>query len=215
LTFSRLRPTLYLRITLQFYLVRQQWNPRGVREMGEDRQKKQPDALGPGQIWLIEQVSDAALCPLDRAAMTSAQIIVYDPALAPLVAAMLPIGGYAEPLSRDAQAAEATISPRTLEFAAAGWSVAQLIEARPGCHARLRGAVAALPSAGAGGDLPVRVIAKGAPVDSRQSREACVRTLPALIDQFADEDPLTLIFGPFAIGQPAASAAFTANGLAG
>jgi len=183
--------------------------------MHEDQQSNRGGAVEPGQIWLIEQISDAAICPLDRDALTSANVVVYDRALAPLVAKILPLGGYAEPLSRDARTAGSAISPRALEFAADGWSVVQLVEAHSGCRKRLQDAIAALRPANGSGDLAVRVIAKGTTADHRQTRDASVRSLAGLIDEFGDEDPLTLIFGPFFVRHPARSQVFTANGLAG
>jgi len=183
--------------------------------MHEDQQSNRGGAVEPGQIWVIEQISDAAICPLDRDALTSANVVVYDRALAPLVATILPLGGYAEPLSRDPRTAGSAISPRALEFAADGWSVVQLVEAHTGCRKRLEGAVAALRPVDGGGDLPVRVIAKGATANHWQTRDASVRNLSGLVDELAGEDPLTVIFGPLSLRQPARSQAFTANGLAG
>jgi hypothetical protein len=182
--------------------------------MGDDGRSQA--AVEPGQIWLIEQVAGAAICPFDRDALTSANVVVYDRALASLVARTLPLGGYAEPLSHDVRAEGSAVSRRALDFAAAGWSVAQLVEARPGCHERLRGAVAALrPVVDAGALPPIRVIAKGGAAGPPPSREASMQSLPGLIDEFACEDPLTLVFGPLTSRHPAGGQVFTANGLAG
>src|SRR5260370_29551085 len=128
--------------------------------MHEDQHSNGVGAVEPGQIWVIEQISDAAICPLDRDALTSANVVVYDRALAPLVAQILPLGGYAEPLSRDARTAGSAISPRALEFAADGWSVVQLVEAHAGGRKRLQAAVAALRPADRGRELAVRVDAE-------------------------------------------------------
>src|SRR5260370_334043 len=118
--------------------------------MHADQQPNRGGAVEPGQIWLIEQIFDAAICPLDRDALTSANVVVYDRALAPLVAKILPLGGYAEPLSRDSRTAGSAISPRALAFAADGWSAVQLAEPHAGCPKRLQGAVAALRGHGEG-----------------------------------------------------------------
>ena len=59
--------------------------------------------------------------------------MLYDRALAPLVAQLLPIGAYAEPLSAPTMAAGPAVAPRALDFAAEGWSVGQLVAAGPAC----------------------------------------------------------------------------------
>jgi siroheme synthase len=184
--------------------------------MHEDRQLslEPPPAIRPGQIWLIEQPSATAVFPLDRGALTSADVVIYDRALAPLVARFLPIGTYAEPLPLNAQAAGSAISPRALQFAAEGWSVVQLVDARPGRRKRLHDAVAALLPLSRGGDLPVLAIAK-TPADRHRRWDGCLRNSSDLIDEFGDEDPLTLVFGPLVIRYPAPAYAFAANGLAG
>ena len=160
--------------------------------MREDRQPSLEPAIRPGQIWLIEQPSTTAFFTLDRDALTSANVVIYDRPLAPLVARFLPTGAYAEPLSLDAQAAGSAISPRALQFAAEGWSVVQLVEARPGRRERLRDAA-----------------------DRRLRWDGCLRNCSDLIDEFEDDDPLTLVFGPLVIRYPAPAYAFAANGLAG
>jgi len=176
-----------------------------------ENSRSQPSTIEAGQIWLIEQKATTGLCPLDRGAVTGANVVLYDRALAPLVAAVLPIGSYAEPLPLNAQEA---ISPRALAFAADGWSVVQLTEPCAGRRAQLQGAAQALiPLAGAG-DLPVQVIAKAADARGRR-RDGCLPRLAELIGELGDEGPLTLVFGPLAIRSPAHSHAFTANGLAG
>jgi hypothetical protein len=182
--------------------------------MREDRQSSLDPAIRPGQIWLIEQPSALVLFPLDRGALTSADVVIYDRALAPLVARFLPIGAYAEPLSLDVQAAGSAISPRALRFAAEGWSVVQWIEARPGRRERLRDAVGALMRQSGGDDLPLLAIAKTA-ADRHRRRDGYLRNCFDLIDEFGDDDPLTLIFGPLVIRYPAPAHAFAANGLAG
>src|SRR5260370_41937509 len=78
--------------------------------------------LMPGQLWLIEQAPATALCALDRGAVTSANVVIYGLTLAGVVADVLPLGAYAEPLSFPAQASGSPISPRTLQFLAASCS---------------------------------------------------------------------------------------------
>jgi hypothetical protein len=182
--------------------------------MREDRQSRIEPAIRPGQIWIIEQPSATVLFSFDRDALTSADVVIYDRALAPLVARFLPIGAYAEPLSLDFQAAGSTISARALQFAVEGWSVVQLVEARPGRRERLRDAVGALKPLNGGNDLSLVAIAKTT-ADRHRRWEGCLRNSSDLIDEFGEDDPLTLVFGPLVIRYPAPAYAFAANGLAG
>ncbi len=173
--------------------------------------RSQPSTIEAGQIWLIEQKATTELCPLDRGAVTGANVVLYDRALARLVVAVLPIGSYAEPLPLNAQEA---ISRRALAFAADGWSVVQLTEPCAGRRAQLQDtARAVIPLAGAG-DLPVQVIAKAADARGRR-RDGFLPRLAELIGELGDDGPLTLVFGPLACRSPAPSHVFTANGLAG
>jgi siroheme synthase len=166
----------------------------------------------PGQVWLIEHSLARLLLPSDRTALTSADVVIYDRALAPVAASVLSIGAYAEAVSLDASHPGRAISTRALGFALDGWSVAHLVEPHADRGARLRLAADALMSHGCAGDLPVLVIAKGT-LFRHHAWDTCLRTLPGL--EFADDDLLTLVFGPLVVRYPAPSHAFTANGLAG
>ena len=166
----------------------------------------------PGQVWLIEHSLARPLLPGDRAALTSADVVIYDRALAPVVASVLPIGAYAEAASLDVSHAGRAISTRALGFAFDGWSVAQLVEPHADRSVRLRLASDAVMSLGCAGDLPVQVIAKGT-LFRHRALDTCLRSLASL--EFADDDLLTLVFGPLVVRYPAPSHAFTANGLAG
>jgi hypothetical protein len=176
-----------------------------------ENSRSQPSTIEAGQIWLIEQQAATGLCPLDRGAVTGANVVLYDRALAPMVAAVLPIGSYAEALPHNAQGA---ISPRALAFAADGWSVVQLTEPCAGRRALLQGAARTLVPLGGADDLPVQVIAKGADGHGRSGR-GCLPGLAELIGELGDDDPFTLVLGPLASRSPVHSQAFTANGLAG
>src|SRR5260370_4468703 len=96
-----------------------------------DQESPPLPTLRPSQLWVIEQAQATALSELDRDALTSANVVIYDRALASMVADVLPLGGYAEPLSFSCQAAGRALSPRALQSAAEGWSVLQLVEAIP------------------------------------------------------------------------------------
>jgi len=168
--------------------------------------------MQPGEFWLIEQPAGEKLCSLDRAALSSADIVIYDRRLGALVAQVLPIGRYAEPLFH-ADEAQPAVSPRALRFAAEGWRVVQLLEARRGSNQRLFNAMEALIQL-QGDDLPLLAIAKRG-VDGQQLHDGSLRDLLELIDKFAADDPLTLILGPLVAGCVAPPYAFAGNGLAG
>jgi hypothetical protein len=164
----------------------------------------------PGQIWLIEQTAATGPVALDRGALGSADVVLYDRALAALVAPLLPAGRYAEPLSADG----AVISPRALKLAADGWSVVQLIEPCRGWRKRLSNAAAELRPLSVSGSIAVQLIAKTA-AEGCRTREASLPELPELVDELAEDDLVTLIIGPLVGGIAAATCACTANGLAG
>lgn len=69
------------------------------------------------------------LAPFEYGALTTANIVVYDRALAPTVARHLPLGSYAEPAaSNDGRTGVAF--ERCIRFARDGWSVARLLHPR-------------------------------------------------------------------------------------
>ena len=175
--------------------------------MRDDEQAPPLPTLKPRQLWLIEQGPATALSALDRGAITSANVVIYDRALAGVVAEVLPLGSYAEPLSFPCQEAGRALSPRALRFAAEGWSVVQLVEASPCWRERLRQAPSELSQASDAGVAAVRLIAK-------QGTER-YQELAADLDNIADSDPMTVIFGPVASQGAAPCYPFTANGLAG
>src|SRR2546423_7565001 len=121
-----------------------------------------PDVL-PGQIWLVEHDAGMPLSPLDRAVLAAANVVLYDRALASLVAQLLPLGAYAEPLPGVEPATGPAIMPRALDFAAEGWSVVQLVAAGPAWRAGVGARAPAPLFPGRGGARPGR---GGAP-DSR------------------------------------------------
>src|SRR6201990_1831952 len=61
--------------------------------------------MRPGQLWLVELPATAPdFSPLEYRALINANVVIYDRVLAPTVARLLPLGGYAEPAaSSDAQ----------------------------------------------------------------------------------------------------------------
>jgi hypothetical protein len=182
--------------------------------MRDYRSAWQPPTVDPGQIWLAEQDPAWPLSTVDRDALTNANVVIYDRALAPLVAQVLPIGGYAEPLSVAGHATGPEISQRALTLAGEGWSVAQLVEASPSRRLRMRILPPALVRAGGAGDLPVRVIAKAA-ADRCRVLDLGLHELSEFLGEFAKDELLTLVFGPVVARNTAQAHAFIANGLAG
>ena len=170
--------------------------------------------LRPSQLWVIEQAQATALSELDRDALTSANVVIYDRALAGVVADVLPLGGYAEPLSFSCQAAGRALSPRALQFAADGFSVVQLVLASPCWRERLHQAPRELSLVGDGGNAAVRLIAKQG-AERYRELGADLDHLPGLVDDVDQGDPMTVIFGPIAARSTAQLYPFTANGLAG
>ncbi len=83
-----------------------------------------PD-IHPGELWLIERPAAAPLSADERRLLAAADIVVYDPGLAPLVGEALPLGGYAEPSGSRAGAA----AERCRRFAGDGWRVVRLVDA--------------------------------------------------------------------------------------
>ncbi|MGE5270056.1 MAG: hypothetical protein ACM3JG_10350 [Thiohalocapsa sp.] len=171
--------------------------------------------IGPGQVWLIEQDAAGAISAGDRDVLTAANVILYDRALAPLVAEILPLGTYAEPLSREACLFGPAIAPRGLQFAGDGWSVVQIVEAGAAWRRRLRESAEMLSPPPPRSDLRLRLIAKGGESIGMPRDVDAAGEFLELFDAFAKDEPLTLVLGPLTHRAPAAGAAFTANGLAG
>jgi hypothetical protein len=103
----------------------------GAEAMRDHGPTLQSPTVAPGQVRLIEYDPKATLAAADRDAMTAADIVLYERAFERFVAEILPLGGYAEPLSPIPDAQQ-EISPRALRLASEGWSVVQLVEASAG-----------------------------------------------------------------------------------
>jgi hypothetical protein len=169
-------------------------------------------ALRAGEICFIEQ-RETSLSALAYAAIAEADIVLYDRALAPVVASALSAAGrYAEPVAETDGDDGPAIPPRALRLAADGWRVVHLLQGRPGWRRRLRGAAEGSALAGGKGDLPVRLVAADA---GDPPRTATPLDLRQLDDAAAGNEKLTVILGPLATTGAAAACTFTANGLAG
>jgi siroheme synthase len=81
-----------------------------------------------GSIWRIEQPVAGWPSRAAVEAITNADVVLYDRALAPLVTALLPAGAYAEALSAVAGTAASLASMRALKLASEGWCVVQLVQ---------------------------------------------------------------------------------------
>jgi hypothetical protein len=173
--------------------------------------------IEPGRLWLIElSATEADLSPFGHRALASADVVIYDPALAPIVANVLPFGAYGEPVSGEKMPAQG-LSPRALRFALDGWSVAQLLEHRipfPARHERIRKVAAQLLDAGIAANLPVLALTE---TSGGAHREADMRlaTLGAAVGGLGEGARLTLVFGPIRTQSPPHFHNFMSNGLAG
>src|SRR5690349_18134531 len=86
--------------------------------------------MQPGQLWWVElPTRGPELAPFEYRALSTANVLVYDRALASTVARHLPLGSYAEPAALDHGRLNLA-SERCLRFARDGWSVARLLQPR-------------------------------------------------------------------------------------
>jgi hypothetical protein len=87
-----------------------------------------------GQLWVTALASaEPETAPLEYSALTTANVVIYDRTLAPIVARFLPLGGYAEPAVPGEDGVGATLV-RCVRFARDGWSIARLVQ--PGGECR-------------------------------------------------------------------------------
>src|SRR5437660_11145158 len=85
------------------------WNPARVAATDRARDEwhaattlgsSELPVMRPGQLWLVELPARAPeVAPLEYRALSNANVVIYDRALAPTVARVLPLGEYAEPVS--------------------------------------------------------------------------------------------------------------------
>src|SRR4051794_18712157 len=109
------------------------WAPRPLRPTARARDEwhlatmlcpSDIPVMRPGQLWLVEfPATPPEFAPLEHRALSGANVVIYDRALAPTVARLLPVGGYAEPVaSSDGHSGAG--SERCVRFIRDGWSVA-------------------------------------------------------------------------------------------
>jgi hypothetical protein len=107
----------------------------GERRRHRGKEQSMPDdirsdgslLLAGGSIWRIEQPAESGPSSVTTGAIAGADVVLYDRALAPIVAALLPASAYAEPLSAEAEARAPAASMRALQLASDGWRVVQLV----------------------------------------------------------------------------------------
>lgn len=174
--------------------------------------------IRPGQLWFVELPSTGPeLAPFEYGALSTANVLIYDRALAAIVARHLPLGTYAEPAVSDQERFTPAFE-RCLSFAQDGWSVARLLQPpQSNCAQldRLRQLVRCLPTHILPADLPVRMfVARSG--DSYEKSEIPLRELESAIANVSVlSSTFTIILDVAeARGAPSFSVA-PANGLAG
>jgi len=183
--------------------------------MRDNGRSDESAGLEPGQIWLIETPVTSGPSALDSGVLWRADVVLYDRALEPLIADVLPAGSYAEVLPAQVEEGAPAISARALKLASEGWSVVQLVQPSHRWRRRLRGIAEELGPLSLTRNLAIRLIAQTA-VDPSPIREPRLCDLPDRVDGASEDELLTVIVGPLADGASAAAYAFTAaNGLAG
>jgi len=183
--------------------------------MRDNGRSEESGGLEPGQIWLIERPASRGLSALDRGVLRRADVVLYDRALAPLIADLPLVGSYAEVLPAEVEEGASAISARALKLASEGWSIVQLVQPCHQWRRRLRGIAEELGRLSLTRNLAIRLIAKTA-TDPFQIQKARLCDLQELVDLAGEDEPLAVIVGPLADGASASAYAFTAaNGLAG
>jgi hypothetical protein len=169
-------------------------------------------SIKPGQLWVVEHSStDLHISPLGHRVVTAANVVVYDRALYPMVAANLPLGGYAEPASPPDGAPDKAFD-RCIRFARDGWNVVRLVDHRPPHDARRKRI----------GRLIDRLIGAGCPPSqpvnlffNAQQIEMELDTLGIAIEATTSEDCLAIAFAAVGAGAAPHLHAISSNGLAG
>ena len=182
--------------------------------MRDNGRSEESGGLEPGQIWLIETSASKGLSALDRGVLRRADVVLYDRALAPLIADLPLVGSYAEVLPAEVEEGASAISARALKLASEGWSIVQLVQPCHQWRRRLRGIAEELGRLSLTRKLAIRLFAKTA-ADPSPIREPRLCDLPELVDGAAEDQPLTVIVGPLAGAFSPATHASIANGLAG
>ena len=173
--------------------------------------------IRPGELWVVEQSStDPHLSPLGHHAITAANVVIYDRSLYPIVAANLPLGGYAEPASLPDGVPD-RVFDRCIQFARDGWSVVWFVDhgqPHDARRERIGRLVDQLIGAGCqpSHSVSLFVSANGSPL---QQTETELDTLGIAIDATTSEDRLAIAFVAVDAGAAPHLHAISSNGLAG
>ncbi len=170
--------------------------------------------IQPGQLWVVEQSStDPHLSSLGHLAITSANVVIYDRALYPIVAGNLPLGGYAEPASWPNGAIACTVD-RCIQFARDGWSVVWLADHGMPLDERVGRLVDRMIGAGCPASLSVTLFAN-ANGNIIPQTETELDRLGIVIAATTSEDRLAIAFAAVGAGAAPHLHAISSNGLAG
>jgi siroheme synthase len=183
------------------------------------RRQQRPDLrnIAPGQLWLVEVSPEASELPsFEHRVFVSANVVIYDRVLSPLVAAALPLGNYAEPATARSHAAEKSTVDRCLRFALDGWSVIRLVKGDLTGSARsdrLLRITEQLLADGISPNLPVQLLTTTGNTTCEEI-ETCLGNLDAVLDARNCEGRVTAVFSVGSVGAAPLNAV-AANGLAG
>jgi hypothetical protein len=175
-------------------------------------------SIRPGQVWVVEPLTAGAhLSPLGHRAVSSADVVIYDRALYPIVAATLPLGGYAEPASSEDNSPDKTID-RCIQFARDGWSVVWLVDRAPSRDARVdwvgRQLAHRLIGAGSPASQSVAPLGNGAG-DALETTETSFCRFGDALDGANSERSLVIAFPAVSAKAAARLHPVSSNGLAG
>jgi hypothetical protein len=197
--------------------------PAGSLAGALDRQRDRAAArlpfpdVAPGQLWLLEVAAETSETPaLVSRAIATANVIIYDRVLADVVARLLPMGGYAEPVPASDGVDDAA-AQRCVRFARDGWSVARLMAGpltRRERTRRVRDFAAELAAAKVPGGRCVTVLAE-TPDGVCEEWQVRLDDLDDIAGTYPRDARLTIAVDPFGGGSAAGLHAVAVNGLAG
>jgi hypothetical protein len=176
--------------------------------------------MRPGQLWLVEFPATAPeVAPLEYRALSDANVVIYDRALAATVARLLPLGGYAEPAASIDGRCDAG-AERCFHFVRDGWSVARLFYPGPLSGRdrldKIRQLSHRLLTIQTPADLPVQIfVSRG---EGRYEKtETQLSRLDAIIaaDASVRSSTFTIVLDVTDTGGAPRSCIASANGLAG
>ena len=175
-------------------------------------------AVAPGQLWVVElSATEPSLSPLEYRVITTANVVIYDRLLAPMVAKVLPLGGYAEPASSSGERRLDQAWERCLRFARNGWSVVRLVEHSPSPQQRferIQCLTERLMAAEVPTNLPVLLFADEGG-DTCEKTEAHLGALSLVTSAHSIERRLSIAFTTISAEVLPHLSAASSNGLAG